>query len=454
MDGLRALKQVWLACVIGGVLLLTSHQRALADDLAIAIEPPHVLVDTSSNRILDGYRIDQRWAPASLTKMMTAYTVFRALELQHLKLDSPVRISEAALAQPPTKMGYPIGTILTIDTALKIILVKSANDISVALAESVAGSEEAFVALMNSHARRLGLDDTQFQNPHGLHDPGQFTSARDMALLARQLQTEFKDRAGFFNIPAIRITNRRLRNHNALLRLYEGTNGMKTGYVCASGFNVVVSVARKERDLMVVVFGGRSGLERNVKAAKLLTEGYEGRFDDAPFQTIETGRQRTSGGMPDDITRVMCPGKYAEVGTPVLRPETAPAADEFDAIDTSGSAPREDLDEPLAGAVVLPVKRPDFRVVQEPAGEAVTLAAANNSVGQEAVPEDNPPTLSELADLYLQPVSDPGEEQTLELGGATGPNPFGIPNTNGGRFVPPTPVPEPKPGLDLKKLEE
>ncbi|MEL7429064.1 MAG: D-alanyl-D-alanine carboxypeptidase family protein [Pseudomonadota bacterium] len=434
--------------------MLASPLPALADDLGLRTDPPHILVDTADNRILDGHRIDQRWAPASLTKMMTAYTVFRALELQHLKLDSPVRISETALAQPPTKMGYPIGTILTIETALKIILVKSANDVSVALAESVAGSEEAFVALMNSHARRLHLDDTQFQNPHGLHDPEQFTSARDMALLTRQLQTEFRHRADFFNIPALRITNRRLRNHNALLRLFEGTNGMKTGYVCASGFNVVVTVTRGERDLMVVVFGGRSGLERNVKAAKLLTEGFDGRFDDGALERIGSGRQRTSGGIPDDITRVMCPGKYAEVGTPVLRPETAPSADEFDAIDTSGSAPRENLDETQAGPVVLPLKRPDFRVVKEPESAADMLAVSEREVDQERVPEDNPPTLSELADLYLQPVSDPGEEQSLSLGGATGPNPFGILHTNGGRYVAPIPVPDPNPALDLKKPDE
>ena len=266
------------------VVLLTIP--AWAKDLSPPPQRPHLLVDISNGKVLSGELETARWAPASLTKMMTAYTVFRALELQHLEMNSPVRISEHALSQPPTKMGFPIGTILTIETALKIILVKSANDVSVALAESVGGSEDNFVQLMNSHARRLGMTDSQFTNPHGLHDGMQFTSAYDMARLTIGLTKEFPQYADFFDIPAVRVGRRRLRNHNALVRLFEGTTGMKTGYVCASGYNVVVRTTRNDRTLVAVIMGAKGGLSRNVDAAMLLTDGFAGKFDGSKREYI------------------------------------------------------------------------------------------------------------------------------------------------------------------------
>ncbi len=277
-----------IACVIAAFI---SNTAAHADDLRKQPKRPHLVVDMNTGEVLSHELAFARWAPASLTKMMTAYTVFRTLQLQSITMDSPVRISEHAISQPPSKMGFPVGTILNIETALKIIMVKSANDISVALAESTSGSEEQFVALMNSHARRLGMIDSHFVNPHGLHDAKQFTSARDMALLTLQLTKEFPQFANFFNIPAIRFGNRRLRNHNALLRLFDGTNGMKTGYVCASGFNVAVRVKRNKRNLVAIVFGEKSGLRRNLKAARLLQENF-GKKPDATinFLTLKIAR--------------------------------------------------------------------------------------------------------------------------------------------------------------------
>jgi len=152
------------------VLLHGIMMSAHAEDLKQLPKRPHLILDATSGDVLSHELAFARWAPASLTKMMTAYTVFRTLELQSISMNSPVRISEEAISQPPSKMGFPVGTILNIETALKIIMVKSANDISVALAEATSGSEENFVALMNAHARRLGMIDTQFPNPHGLHE--------------------------------------------------------------------------------------------------------------------------------------------------------------------------------------------------------------------------------------------------------------------------------------------
>ena len=236
---------------------------------------PHIVVEMRSGKVISQKQAFDRWYPASLTKLMTAYTVFHEIAKGTISAQSPVLVTEEALAQPPSKMGYPVGTVLNIDTALKLIMVKSANDISVALAQATSGSEEAFVAAMNAHAARLGMADTRFTNPHGLHDPGQFTSARDMAVLARAIGSEFREYASYFSIPAVRSGKRILRNHNPLLQRFEGTTGMKTGFICAAGLNIVATVKRRNRELVAVVLGGPTGQERNVRAARLLTKAFK-----------------------------------------------------------------------------------------------------------------------------------------------------------------------------------
>lgn len=235
---------------------------------------PHIVVEARSGKVISQNQAFDRWYPASLTKLMTAYTVFHELKKGRLSRLSPVLVTKKALAQPPSKMGYPVGSVLTIDAALKLIMVKSANDISVALAESVLGSEEAFVAQMNAHSARLGMADTRFANPHGLHDPAQFTSARDMAVLALALKREFPQYAGYFAIPAVRSGKKVLRNHNPLIQRFDGATGMKTGFICAAGLNIVASVKRGSRELVAVVLGGPTGQERNVRVARLLTQAF------------------------------------------------------------------------------------------------------------------------------------------------------------------------------------
>lgn len=242
---------------------------------ASANAAPHIVVEMRSGKVISQKQAFDRWYPASLTKLMTAYAVFHEIKNGRISPQSPVLVSEHALAQPPSKMGYPVGTVLNIDTALKLIMVKSANDISVALAEAASGSEEAFVGAMNTHAARLGMADTRFANPHGLHDPNQFTSARDMAVLARAVSKEFPQYAEYFSIPAVRSGKRVLRNHNPLLQRFEGTTGMKTGFICAAGLNIVATVKRGNRELVAVVLGGPTGQERNVRVARLLTNAFK-----------------------------------------------------------------------------------------------------------------------------------------------------------------------------------
>ena len=442
--------------ILALMVILTFISSAQADDLREPPKRPHLLVDITSGEVLSHELAFARWAPASLTKMMTAYTVFKALQLQSVSLNSPVRISEYAISQPPSKMGFPVGTILNIEAALKIIMVKSANDISVALAEATWGSEEQFVALMNAHARRLGMIDSKFSNPHGLHDPEQYTSARDMTLLTMQLTKEFPQYADFFNIPAIRFGNRRLRNHNALVRLFEGTNGMKTGYVCASGFNVAVRTKRDNRTLVAIVFGEKTSLARNIKTARLLQDGFDkkhesvegfGEFKDRSFNSKQ----------PYDITKDVCPRKYAADGSPKVRPPDAPSPQDFDGIDTQIIVPEEgfavaSLDEIIPPT---PTKRPDVQ------NGAIRVSAKEKpeesedlQQGAEKADEEQSLSLRELSEIYLKPVSDLREDVRIQLGGGTGPNPNGIKHTQGGNYEPPIPVPIKRPALDSESPSE
>ena len=246
---------------------------------ATAAEPPaYIVVDTDAGTVLNAREADQPWYPASLTKLMTAYLTFKAIEAGNLTMTSPVKISAHALAQAPSKMGFAVGTVLNVDNALKMMLVKSANDIAMAVAETVGGSEAGFVKMMNAEARRLGMASTHYDNPNGLPDDGQITTARDLAVLARALWVDFPEYRSYLGIPAIKFGKRTLSSANTLLERYRGTNGMKTGYICASGFNMVVSAARFDRTLIVVVLGETSSGARAELAAGLLNEGFRKRF--------------------------------------------------------------------------------------------------------------------------------------------------------------------------------
>lgn len=234
---------------------------------------PTIVVDVESGRVLEHNDAFQRWYPASLTKLMTAYVVFRAVRSGQVSMDSLVTISAEAAKAPPSKMYYKPGSQLTLDNALKIILVKSANDVSEAIAESVAGSQQAFVDRMNAEARRLGLMDTRFVNPHGLPGKGQSTTARDMAVLGMALHNEFPQFSPYFNLEAISTGKRTYENYNILIGRFRGANGMKTGFICSSGFNQVSSATRNGRTVVSVVLGAKDQEERASESARLLQKG-------------------------------------------------------------------------------------------------------------------------------------------------------------------------------------
>lgn len=236
----------------------------------------YVLVDAKNGAVIDQKNATRKWYPASLTKLMTAYVTFKAIRAEKIGLNSAVVQSQNSASEPPSKMGFKVGTKFTVDTALKIILIKSANDVAVALGEAVAGSESGFIAMMNAEARRLGMTHTRFSNPHGLPDNSQVTTARDMAILAMALRRDFPESRDFYNHPGIRFGKKTLRSANRefLLRV-KGANGMKTGYICNSGYNVAASVTRRGRTLIAIILGASSGLERTAFARQLFDAGFK-----------------------------------------------------------------------------------------------------------------------------------------------------------------------------------
>ncbi len=261
-----------------------------------------ILVDLATERVIEGEAPLQRAYPASLTKLMTAYVAFRAVAAGEVTLQSPVRISKKAAALPPSKMGYKPGSELTLDNAIKIIMVKSANDVAYAIGESIAGSEEAFAARMNAESRRLFMLDSNWVNQHGLHDPRQFTSPHDLAVLALAIKREFPQYAGYFSLEGLAVDGKELPTHNNLIGRYDGADGMKTGYTCAAGFNLVASATRAGRSVLAVVVGGETVEARDNKVAELLDKGFA-----APGGTIPLSEMRsaTASG-PEDLTQKLC----------------------------------------------------------------------------------------------------------------------------------------------------
>jgi D-alanyl-D-alanine carboxypeptidase len=238
-----------------------------------------ILVDADSGKVLRAENATYPWYPASTTKLMTLYMTLSAIRDQRITPDTLFTVSAYANEQSPTKMGFPIGTQVTVDNAIKTMMVKSANDMAVLLAEGIGGSVAAFAQQMTETAHRLGMTESNFVNPNGLPEDGQIVSARDLAILARALIREFPQYNDYWHIPAIKFGRRVVRNYNPLLGRYAGADGMKTGFICSSGFNLVATASRDNRQLIAVVLGAPTSAARAQKAAELLESG----FNRSPF---------------------------------------------------------------------------------------------------------------------------------------------------------------------------
>jgi D-alanyl-D-alanine carboxypeptidase len=233
-----------------------------------------LVVEADSGKVLQADNATMPWYPASVTKMMTAYATLKAVKDGKLSLDTLFTVSPVAASQSPSKMGLRPGTQVTVENALAMMMVKSANDMAVVLAEGVGGSIDGFSAIMNQHAQRLGMTQTSYVNPNGLPADGQITSARDLAILARAIIRDLPEYEYFYHIPSIRYGRRVTNNFNHLIGRYPGADGFKTGFICASGYNLVGSATRNGKRLIAVVLGSSSGRMRAVRAAQLLERGF------------------------------------------------------------------------------------------------------------------------------------------------------------------------------------
>ncbi len=241
-----------------------------------AAEPPsaYIVIDAASGRSVLSKDPDLLVHPASLTKMMTLYLLFDALDDRKVRLGTPIRFSKNAARQPPSDLGVPYRGSITVKTAILALAVKSANDVAVAVAEKVAGSERAFVARMNAKARDLGMARTNFVNPSGLHAPEQVSTPRDLAQLARALRYKHKSYYKYFQTKQFTYSGRTIRTHNHFVRKYDGADGIKTGYVRASGFNLAGSAVRDGRRLIGVIVGGQSASQRDLDLMGVMDAGF------------------------------------------------------------------------------------------------------------------------------------------------------------------------------------
>jgi D-alanyl-D-alanine carboxypeptidase len=266
-----------------------------------------LLIDANSGKVLRADNATYPWHPASLTKLMTLYLTLTALRDHRITPDTLFTVSPNAAMQSPTKMGFPVGTQVTVDNAIKMMMVKSANDMAVLLAEGIGGSIDQFAAEMTDTAHRLGMTETNYVNPNGLPDDQQITSARDLAILARALIHDFPEDSSYWEIPAIKYGRRIVRNYNPLIDRYPGADGMKTGFVCASGFNIVATATRGDKRLIAVVLGAPSSGARAVKAAEMLQYG----FNLAPVSWLTPSLGSVDAlapieASPPDLTDQMC----------------------------------------------------------------------------------------------------------------------------------------------------
>lgn len=246
-----------------------------------------VVIDADNGQVLHDVAATQPWFPASLTKVMTLYLTFSALKSGLLNLEDPLQVSSYAAQQPNSKLGLEAGEILTVKDAILAVISRSANDAAVALAERLGGTEAKFAAKMTAMARSLKMNTSTFFNATGLPHSRQITTSKDMALLASRIRHDFKVYFPLFSTPGINYKGRTLPNINSFLYAYSGAEGMKTGFTCASGYNLMAAANRRGRHLIGVVMGATTREERNQLMTAILDKGFASNKHDVPFDTLE-----------------------------------------------------------------------------------------------------------------------------------------------------------------------
>ncbi|KPF79089.1 serine hydrolase [Brevundimonas sp. AAP58] len=234
-----------------------------------------IVIDATTGEVLFARHADSRRYPASITKVMTLYLAFEALERGQVRLDDVLTVSPLAASQPPSKLGLAAGQTIRLDDAMRATSVRSANDMAVVIAEHIGGSEARFASMMTLKAQELGMTQTRYVNPNGLPDSRQLTSARDLAILARAVMRDYPQYYAYFGQHDWAFEGRDYRNTNGLLHSGDGYDGIKTGFTNASGYNLAASAVRDGRRLITIVLGGRSSATRNAHVAELMNTGFE-----------------------------------------------------------------------------------------------------------------------------------------------------------------------------------
>ncbi|WP_274629174.1 D-alanyl-D-alanine carboxypeptidase [Arvimicrobium flavum] len=378
---------------------------------AVAAKYAAIVVDANTGKVLHSSSADSRRYPASLTKMMTLYLTFEALQRGKIKTTSQVRFSQHAASQPPTKLGVKAGGSISVETAIYALITRSANDASSALAELLGGSEADFAKMMTAKARSLGMKSTVFRNPHGLPNTGQFTTARDMATLGIALREHFPQYYDYFSTRSFKYGKQRIANHNRLLGRIEGVDGIKTGYTRASGFNLVSSVVDGNRKIVAVVLGGESGRSRDNRMAELIktylpkASGRGGGGDliaktdpktlkdmavamlpksDAPTPDERPDAFDVSEGDANDVADAIEEYKIASAGVAI----EAPAAERFGGdVPTPKLLARQERVEAIEQAYADPAPRP--KVAVDPISTASTRGGSGWSIQVASSPSES-----------------------------------------------------------------
>ncbi|MET3521303.1 D-alanyl-D-alanine carboxypeptidase family protein [Mesorhizobium abyssinicae] len=346
---------------------------------SMAAKSAAIVIDAKTGKVLYSSDANGRRYPASLTKMMTLYLTFEALAKGRISKNTPVPFSAHAAAEPPTKLGVKPGGSVSVDTAILSMVTKSANDSATALGELIGGNEANFARMMTAKARQLGMNGTVFRNANGLPDPGQFTTAHDMAMLGIALREHFPQYYGYFSQRSFLYGRQRINGHNRLLGRIKGVDGIKTGYTRASGYNLVSSVNDGDRKLVAVVMGGASGRSRDNQMAGLIN-AYMPRASTRGGGALVA---KAGGGNPiSALAKVFLPKHDAPT------PDEKPAVeDEATVASADDSAPVVEETAPVVEDTTPVVQ---IKKVKTVAVAAVAAAPAPQAVAAYAEPEPAP----------------------------------------------------------------
>lgn len=371
---------------------------------------PSLVIDVATGQVLEQDQATASWYPASVTKLMTTYVALGAVRAGRITMDTPLVMSPRACRMAPSKMGFRAGSEVTLRNALIMLMVKSANDIAVAIAEGVSGSVEAFADEMNQASEALGMTQSQWVNPNGLPDSRQVTSARDLAILGRALYLQYPESAGLFNIGSMQFGGHIEPNHNGLIGRYPGADGMKTGFTCPAGFNVVASATRNGQHLLAVILGAPSATARTAKAAALFDRAFAA---PTPIGTLASIPSAGPTAAPDMRDRV-CRNRGAATAEFMAEVDgiAAPPSTGIPLLDTLGGG------SPLPPREVALLPRPQFQPVRVYLGRApgyvgpvarARPAGAPIGAGGEATAYANE---SAAPDADASPISQPAADAT------------------------------------------